>query len=583
MGSFTARITKLFGNTGYLVTLESDEAPFSFPVNNRDNERSDTFMMQFNPIEGKYKRAIYEYNSSVNRTNKQRISKTSDFSVHEFNVVEKKIIDKELEKLEKQLEERKKKYSTGVYTYQLINGEEKRIYDRKGEIFSTLEEEENKKLENKIIQERSLEKAKFIASRNQYKNMLASQTIPGVISKLIAVSTASLLIFIVFAIVLYSISESSIFLLRDVISLPWKTMSFMYYIYNGLYLSNSLSLLNNDIITDYEDAMEKKAAEKLIKEQMHEDVNSILRAIREANELIIKFDNIVDAFIINRDVPIVIFNEDGTRYVQSYTYMEVTQLISGALLEIANCSLEDMRNNLNLEFLRYNIIRSIKDKKENSQTELKNELYHFIQTKKRLREIIMIFAICLYFLAGVLIYPFLLKAHWAQEKVLTNFLRIPPDALATLQEKCENYLCHNEGKSKQYIKKNNSSTKNNIEEQTLIKPEAKRIFLKTTNTEWTLFFYVVGLVVILNVQCIGTTLFSNYVGSIIKNSIDLIYSTTRLDSLPLLLLVSVQDYILSNFNQEQKEFMGGNVLLDQIIEVTDETRVSLERILKVRL
>ena len=583
MGSFTARITKLFGNTGYLVTLESDEAPFSFPVNNRDNERSDTFMMQFNPIEGKYKRAIYEYNSSVNRTNKQRISKTSDFSVHEFNVVEKKIIDKELEKLEKQLEERKKKYSTGVYTYQLINGEEKRIYDRKGEIFSTLEEEENKKLENKIIQERSLEKAKFIASRNQYKNMLASQTIPGVISKLIAVSTASLLIFIVFAIVLYSISENSIFLLRDVISLPWKTMSFMYYIYNGLYLSNSLSLLNNDIITDYEDAMEKKAAEKLIKEQMHEDVNSILRAIREANELIIKFDNIVDAFIINRDVPIVIFNEDGTRYVQSYTYMEVTQLISGALLEIANYSLEDMRNNLNLEFLRYNIIRSIKDKKENSQTELKNELYDFIQTKKRLREIIMIFAICLYFLAGVLIYPFLLKAHWAQEKVLTNFLRIPPDALATLQEKCENYLCHNEGKSKQYIKKNNGSTKNNIEEQTLIKPEAKRIFLKTTNTEWTLFFYVVGLVVILNVQCIGTTLFSNYVGSIIKNSIDLIYSTTRLDSLPLLLLVSVQDYILSNFNQEQKEFMGGNVLLDQIIEVTDETRVSLERILKVRL
>eukprot|EP00826_Nyctotherus_ovalis_P057160 TRINITY_DN7807_c0_g5_i1.p1 TRINITY_DN7807_c0_g5~~TRINITY_DN7807_c0_g5_i1.p1 ORF type:complete len:402 (-),score=126.88 TRINITY_DN7807_c0_g5_i1:88-1293(-) len=203
----------------------------------------------------------------------------------------------------------------------------------------------------------------------------------------------------------------------------------------------------------------------------------------------------------------------------------------------------------------------------------------------KLRLIIMTLALSLYVLAGALLYPFLLKAHWAQEEVLSYFLRIPPEALTQLQDKCESYLAkkHSKKQTERCLEENSkANAEGSAEEDPANKPKAtKKVFLKTSSMEWTLFYYILALVVVLSIQCIGATLFVTYIGNIIGNSIELIYANSYLDPLPLLILVSIQDLIIIHDKTLQTTLQADDI--DGIMDIIYKMRESSERILKVNL
>eukprot|EP01022_Parablepharisma_sp_SALTPOND_P015546 TRINITY_DN220_c0_g1_i1.p1 TRINITY_DN220_c0_g1~~TRINITY_DN220_c0_g1_i1.p1 ORF type:complete len:1613 (-),score=140.42 TRINITY_DN220_c0_g1_i1:7189-12027(-) len=499
-----------------------------------------------------------------------------------------------IEQLQKHLEGRTKKYAAGIKTFQLINGEAKRVrggLNSRNSIFLSIHAETNREQEREIARERSLDKAKFLSSRKQFQQSLSNQPTPGPIRNLLIVSITLLLSFVVLTGAMYGLSENTLFLLRDTISLAWKRSETYFYACDGVYLATSLALVNNRVLTNYENATNADEFEKMLRDQIRIGVDAMLQLAKEISILAEKFPTLSDDFLKNKDVTIMMYMSESSMEQRNYNYMESTYMITSSLLKLSTAPLNEIKMiNLDLMFLRDNVLNGLSQKGKSAQEGLLSSLLDFISKQKRLLTYIMVAALGLYFVSALLLYPFLLRAHWAREEVLAFFLRMPRDAIVKLQERCEHYFTHkthNEtlgvDHTEEYLA--DPSMDIVIDNHDLVNADEpndssvtkKREFLKVNSTEWSLFWKVLMFMLLLDAYCVGSTLFVSYVGDVISNSVSLIYTNSNIDYLPILALISLREEIM---NSKMKIF-GLSDRTYMVSHYINAIRAESEEVLKV--
>eukprot|EP00826_Nyctotherus_ovalis_P062799 TRINITY_DN9147_c0_g1_i7.p1 TRINITY_DN9147_c0_g1~~TRINITY_DN9147_c0_g1_i7.p1 ORF type:complete len:623 (+),score=152.82 TRINITY_DN9147_c0_g1_i7:73-1941(+) len=429
--------------------------------------------------------------------------------------------------------------------------------------------------------ERNIEKVRFLNSRRQYKQSLKNQPIPYSIRNLIIVSTILFFTFIGLTVIMYCITESSLFLLRDIASLPWKKNVCTYHAYDGLYLSNSLSLLQAQVIGGFEDSSDP---ETQLRTQIHYSVSKILELVTEINDLIDDFQEVMGDFIEKDDVAMVMYKAKDDIYSVKYTYIESIYVITSSLLEISSAANMNV-NDLNLKFLRENLLNAFRNKDLALQASVHSALNSYTDKRERLCLIVTIVAVCFYLVACILLYPFLLKAHRTRENVLGFFLFIPTDAIVQLQEKCENYLTHKSGNGKFKKDLRMQSIVKEVEDaaEPTEKLTKRKTFLKVMSAEWSFFWYVLTVMLILDSYYILVMAYVSYMVDVVENFTNLIYSNSELNPTPLLVMASSQNYIISQYlanagtNTAHESPWG----LAQIAEVIGSITAQTEKILEV--
>lgn len=587
------RAAKVFGKVGYLMRLSKPEEPALSLTKTMKDRRSSNFEMQLDAETGKYQRklfpnskellSLYKARDALNphyrivRANPSDAERSPRALVNRSSLLMK---DQSLRQMQRELEDRMRFYASGVHTYQLANGEARRV--RNNLIPITMEDDEaNKKREAEMAQERNIEKVRFLNSRRQYKLSLKNQPIPDSIRNLIIVSIILFLTFIGLTIIMYCITESSLFLLRDIASLPWKKNVCTYHAYDGLFLSNSLSLLQSQVVEGFEDSQDP---ESRLRTQIHYSANKILKLITEINDLIDDFQEVMDDFIKRDSVAMVMYRSKNNIYSVKYTYIESVYVITSSLLEISSTANVDV-NDLNLKFLRENLLNAFRNKDLALQASVYSALNSYTDKRERLCLIVTIVAVCFYLVACILLYPFLLKAHRTRENVLGFFLFIPTDAIVQLQDNCENYLARKNGNGK--FKKDLETQGLAKEAEDFAEPAEKltkrKTFLKIMSAEWSFFWYVLTVMLILDSYYILVMVYVSYVVDVVENFTGLIHSNSELDPTPLLVMASAQNYIINQHlaNADTNAAHESPWDLAQVAEVIGSVTTQTEKILEV--
>ena len=561
---FMCHVRKVFRDAGYLIKLSKPEETILNLEKLVDKPHDIKFEFQYNDDTKLYQRVVLSHNNElldslyVDQGNKNSIygiirEKLEDEDDHKNssdNINRNSLFGKDqtLVQMQKDLQSRVLLYSEGIHTYRIINGELVRIRDKGNQaMLESIDEiEANKKLEKEIAQKRNLERIKFLALKNQYKQLIKVQPTSGSIRNLGVVTTIFLLIFIGMSFLTYYIVENSMNVMNTMLNIPWKQSIYNYYAYEGLFNANSLALmkssqLNSEIVATYI---------PMLRTDIHNAANMILATLMEMNDLLNDYVDVADIYITDSDVNLILYTYTETIYLVVHTYTESLHLMTNCLLEIASQHINDYFNP-NLMFLHINLLESFRNKELKMRNIVLEKLDETTLTRKSLCIIIMIASMYLYFIASVLVFPFLLNANKSLEEIISFFLKMPTEAIIQLQTRCESYLAHKTEDS-QFENTTpivmDSNSENDDEDGSMKGSEGRKEFLKITNSKRAYLLDIFLIMIILDSFSILVTIFMSYVANVTRLNIRIIDSMSRMAISPMLVSVSLMNYIMDNKN-----------------------------------
>lgn len=592
---FGCNIHKMFGNNGYIIKItKNDSTSYKLNTLRKLPTQLDTTHCEFyyNGETGKFQRIIpksYTFRQSskefsAKSKEKSDVSFTNLVSSNLLGASPRNFQNYSIEQIQHHLLKRSKKYSEGIKTYQLQNGVFKRIRTKFDSKLKTVENDTKQSncKEKDMLHEKGFDKMKFLSSRKQYQISLGSQPTPTSVKNLILVSVILLLSFIGITFCTYFVSESSLFLLRDTIGLTWKRSETYFQFCDGVYLATTLLLLSSNKITNYENCTSKDQYEQMIRDQITMSVDKTLSLATEIAALSHKFPSISQDIMTDKDVQLTLYQAPGTMNSKNYTYLETTYMITGALLKLKNTTLSEINNkNLDLMFLRDNVLNGVGLKGEATQEKFLSLLHNFIEGRKRILTYIMIGALGCYFISALLIYPFLLRAQGAREEVLSFFLRMPRDAITRLYERCEEYVRKKEEIENAEFKDDESIDKKPISTSSFEEEPGsstkKREFLKATSTEWSLFWKVLFTMLLLDTYNVASEIFVSYVGDVIGKNVNILYENSNLDFMTILALLALREHAIGSgmklFGHSDAQLAIDGVIDSVRIEIQDTLEV----------
>ncbi len=446
------------------------------------------------------------------------------------------------------LAKRVHKYSSGVKTYQWINGEAHRVRAKAvnpGEIVDP-------DLREDSGAERDIEKAKLLAARKLFTQAVPSQPTPGPIARLCLVSTFMLISFVAVTVVMYVYSENSIYKLRDSTSVTWHRSEIFYYMCDITYLSTSLALLREGTITNYENATNASTYETMLRVQMVGELDAMLDETKTDLKLAQLFAAVSDEFLTKKDIGVVFFSTPTTTTVKNYTFIDTLYMVSSAAITLSKTKLSDLSlTNLDLLFVRYNMLNAISVKVSDSVTLFIASIVDFVNQRKQLFEIIMYVVICFYLVAAGILYPFLLRAEQAQEDVLSLFLRMPKGAVSKLHDQCERYCAHSRSNASFALDQDREAEEN----ETLIEKEAgsdsdltamqKRKFLKRVSNWWTTLGKVLAPMLLMDLYYVFDSSFFQYTAEVFNKHVAIIAITSLMNGFSMFTFLSLREAVMN--------------------------------------
>ncbi len=465
------------------------------------------------------------------------------------------------EQLWHDLTHRIRKYSAGVKTYRLINGERCRVKKPRGTATgqSTLDPEletQDMAAQQKTSMERDMNRVRLSALRKQFTQNVNSQPMPAAIANLLMVTTVMLMAFFTLTIVAYSVAESSLYKLRDSLSISWRRSQIYFYGFDMQYLATSLALLQNGTITNYENATNSSEYETMLRGQISYELELMLDETQKVTKMVEAFPAIYNAYVIQRDVVIKQYSTPSIAIEKNYTYIDSMYMTMGSIITLNSQPLSMITlDNLDLLFVRDNILNGISTKSANVDDVFTSSLTSFIADRSQIFRYVLTASIVFFIVSGILMYPFLMRAHWAQEEVLAFFLRIPRDAITKLHDQCEHY-----GSNEQ--KHENSSLVLEIgvergEEETdaLVEEDEgrgndpaalqKREFLRAASNWCSTLGKVAGLVLLADCYFFFCSNFMDYLGEVYTMHMIILYSLSQVNCLPIIALNTLREVVLN--------------------------------------